>query len=149
MTQAQQPDPRANRRSQSVARHRRESFWQITFPMLVVLIVLLGVFALVILSGAQGISSVADVSLVLVSLPLLLIGLLPLVLILGLLFGLGWLLRETPAYTRVVQGVSARISGVVQKAAGQVTNVIVSVLTGFSMARDFLGSERKNGSDDS
>lgn len=150
MSQAQPSDPGANRRSQNMARHRRESFWQITFPMLLILIVLLGAVALVIvLSGAQGISSMADVSLVLVSLPLLLIGLLPLALILGLMIGLGWLLRETPAYTRIVQDVTARVSSVVQNAIEQVTRVIVSVMTGFSMARDFLSTDRKNGSDNS
>lgn len=149
MSQTQSPDPRPERRSQSVVRHRRESFWQITFPMLVVLIVLSGVFALIALSGPQSISSVADASLVLVSLPLLVIGLLVLAVLLALLFGLGWLLRETPAFTGIAQDASARISGIVQKVMEQATNVIVSALTGFSMARDFLGGNRKNGSDDS
>jgi hypothetical protein len=131
-----------------MVRHRRESFWQIIFPMVVVGLVLVGVFALIVLSGTESISGAADASWVLVSLPILLVGLLALALVAGLLFGLGWLLSSVPPYSRIAQDVSARVSEIVQKAMQQVTNVVISALTGFSMARRFMGGNGTDGTGD-
>ena len=140
MSQAQQPGD--DRRTPSLTRHRRESFWQITFPVLLVLLILLGAVALVVLSGTAGISGVADLSLILASIPLLIVGLLVLAVFVALLVGVGWLLSKTRIATRFAQDISTRASEVVQKAMGFVTNAIIPAVTGFSMARPCFSSVR-------
>lgn len=147
MSQAHRP--RRDRRSPSVARHRRESFWQITLPVLVVLLLLGLAFALIVLSGAADISGLADLSLLLVSLPLLVIGLLVVAAAFAMVVGMAWLLRETPSATRVAQDVSARVSGYIIRAMRAVTNVIIPAVVGYSMAQRILGGDRKGGGDDS
>jgi hypothetical protein len=132
-----------------VTRHRRQSFWQITLPVLVVLLLLGLAFALVVLSGAADISGVADLALVLVSLPLLVIGLIPVAAVFALVVGMAWLLRETPSATRVAQDVSARVSEIIIRAMRAVTNVIIPAVVGYSMAQRILGGDRKDGADGS
>lgn len=133
----------------SLNRHRRESFWQITFPILLVLLILVGAFVLVVLSGTAGISGVADMALILASIPLLLVGLIVFALFVALLFGIGWLLSKTPIATGYAQDISARVSDIVQKVMGFITNAIIPALTGFSMARRFLGGNERDRSDGS
>jgi hypothetical protein len=145
MSQTQQPGD--DRPSPSLTRHRRESFWQIIFPVLLVLLILLGAFVLVVLSGTAGISGVADLSLILASIPLLVAGLLVLAVFVGLLLGVGWLLSRTQVATRFAQDISARVSDVVQKVMGFITNAIIPAITGFSMARRLLGGNGEDGSE--
>ena len=148
MSQAPQPEA-DSRRSPSMARHRRESFWQIVLPMLVALLVLGLAFVLITLSGPAGISGVADLALIVVSVPLLLLGLIPVAVILALLAGMGWLLRNAPPYTRVAQEVSARMADIVERAMQQVSNVVIPAAMGFSMARRFFGGEGTDSGDGS
>lgn len=112
--------------------------------MIVAVLVLLGGFALIILSGPTSISTAASLSMVLVSLPFFLAGILVLAIVLALLFGLGWALREIPSVTRVAQDYSQRVAQIVQRATQQVTNMVIPALTGFSMVRHILGGNEAN-----
>lgn len=139
--------PRPRRESQ--ARHRRESFWQITLPMLVAVLVMGVAFALIVMAGPAGISGVADISLALLSIPLLLLCLIPLALVIGLLVGVVVVLRTAPRYSEVAQDASVRVAEIVDNAMKQVTNAIIPAIVGFQMTQWFLRGDKSSSSDGS
>ena len=137
---AQETPPNANNRhSPSMIRHRRESFWQIALPMLVVLLAAGGAFALIALAGPAGVSGVADLALIVVGVLLLLLGLIVVVIAAALVIGAGWLLRRVPPYTRTAQDFSARAAGFIDQAMQKVSNVVIPAVMGFSMVQQFFG----------
>jgi hypothetical protein len=71
----QGPTRPTERNPETTARSRRESWWQIYLPVL--LASALGIVALVLIarSGAAGTSAMADLSLILLSVPVLIVGL--------------------------------------------------------------------------
>lgn len=143
MSQAPRP------RRESRVRHRRESFWQITLPMLAAVLVMGLAFALIVLAGPAGISGVADISLALLSIPLLLLCLIPLALAIGLLVGVLVVLRTAPRYTEMAQDYSARAAEIVDNAMKQVTNAIIPAIVGFQMTQWFIRGDKSGSSDSS
>jgi hypothetical protein len=88
------------------AAHRREVFWQITFPLILTLLILLGLAAFVIYTGFQGAGSVsrwADISLIWLLLPAVVVTLVVLLILIGLVYLISKLLGVFPGYARLVQ----------------------------------------------
>lgn len=88
------------------AAHRREVWWQITFPLLIGGLLLLAVLVGVIVAAVganQGVSRWADVSLIWLLLPVLPMAFLLLVVTAGITYGITALLRVFPGYARLVQ----------------------------------------------
>jgi hypothetical protein len=88
------------------AEHRREAFWQITFPLVIGILLLLAAVAVIILSATQPVTDVgrwADVSLMWLILPSLFFALILLVLLIGFVYLISYLLRLIPHYALVVQ----------------------------------------------
>ena len=101
------------------AKHRREVLWQITVPLLVVLILLLGLVGLVIWSGVQANPEVgrwADISLVWLIVPVIILSFIFLLLLSAITFGVIKLIQVLPPYARLVQDfflrIQARVSGI-------------------------------------
>jgi len=88
------------------AEHRRETFWQITFPLVIGILLLLAAVAVIILSATQPVTDVgrwADVSLMWLILPSLFFALILLVLLIGFVYLISYLLRFIPRYALIVQ----------------------------------------------
>jgi uncharacterized membrane protein len=88
------------------AEHRREAFWQITFPLVIGILLLLAAVAVIILSATQPVTDVgrwADVSLMWLILPSLIFALILLVLLIGFVYLISYLLRLIPHYALIVQ----------------------------------------------
>lgn len=88
------------------AEHRREAFWQITFPLVIGILLLLAAVAVIIISATQPVTDVgrwADVSLMWLILPSLFFALILLVLLIGFVYLISYLLRLIPHYALVVQ----------------------------------------------
>ena len=88
------------------AEHRREAFWQITFPLVIGIPLLLAAVAVIIISATQPVTDVgrwADVSLMWLILPSLFFALILLVLLIGFVYLISYLLRLIPHYALVVQ----------------------------------------------
>ena len=86
--------------------HRREVFWQITFPLIIVLTIVLGLTGGVIYAGVIGLGEVsrwADVSLIWLLLPALVVALLMLLMLVGMVMLVAKLLGVLPGYARLVQ----------------------------------------------
>jgi hypothetical protein len=88
------------------AEHRREAFWQITFPLLMGILLLLAAVAVIILSATQAVTDVgrwADVSLMWLILPSLFFTLILLALLIGFVYLISILLRLIPHYALILQ----------------------------------------------
>ena len=88
------------------AAHRREVFWQITFPFIIALIIILGLVGGVIFAGTQGVGDVsrwADVSLIWLLLPVLIVIIVMLLILSGVVYLVTKLLAVLPGYARLVQ----------------------------------------------
>jgi FlaA1/EpsC-like NDP-sugar epimerase len=89
------------RNPQSHAKHRRETFWQITFPLLIGVLLIIAAMAGIIISASQPTSEVsrwADVSLIWIILPAMVFTLILLALLVGLVIGVTILHRRLPRY---------------------------------------------------
>ena len=85
------------------AKHRHEVFWQITFPLLIALTLLLALAVFVILSGDSQVSRWAYVSMIWLILLSFVIAFLVIAILAGLVYGMFRLLRAMPSYTRRAQ----------------------------------------------
>lgn len=81
------------------ASHRREAFWQITFPLIIVLVLLLALAIFVALSGSSQVSRWANVSTIWLILLAIVLALLVFAILAGLMYGMFRLLRALPSYT--------------------------------------------------
>ena len=85
--------------------YKRQSFWQITLPFLVALLLILALAGGTIWAAAGGLNEVTrwmDVSVIWLLSPQLFFSLFNLVLLCGLVFGLAKLLHALPRYTRLL-----------------------------------------------
>src|SRR5688572_22405043 len=86
----------------STVRARREGFWQITFPVILVALIFIGlVVGLFFWKGPEGISIIADLSLMVVILPTCAVGLLITGLIAGIIYGVSWASNNVWPYTNI------------------------------------------------
>ncbi|MCC7358690.1 MAG: hypothetical protein IT317_04405 [Anaerolineales bacterium] len=120
------PRPRV-RNARAQAQQRRDVIWQMAVPLGVVLVALVTLGVLVCLPVGAGVRSAwADVSLIFLILPALVVGLLVAVLVAGLCAGLFYLLRETPYFFKLIQDFMALFSYRVQAGAAKVSSVFLS-----------------------
>jgi hypothetical protein len=99
--------------------HRREVFWQITFPIILGVAAILGLAAWVLVLATRGgnVSQAADTSLIFLILPTMLMALLPLVLLAVVAYGIIWLNKNLPPYAKQAQDAFARVRDVVRQGA--------------------------------
>jgi predicted PurR-regulated permease PerM len=131
----QGPTHPTERNPETTARSRRESWWQIYLPVL--LASALGIVALVLIvrSGAAGTSAIADLSLILLSVPVLIVGLVVLVAFGFVVYGVSWLVRNLPPYAKTAQDA-------VDKVGEQIRAVMNGLAGGVIVARGVVAGLR-------
>lgn len=129
--------PPTARNPVTTARFRRESWWQIIFPVLVMtLLSVAAVVLLIVLGGPGGASIVADYSLILVIIPNLVIGLAAFLLLGGLAYLLTRLVGSIPPYANLAQEGMKQVYRQVDKVTNQIAGAVItvrSVMTGISI----------------
>lgn len=126
------PSPRARNRS-TQALNRRESFWQILFPMGLVLVATLTLMALIIVGTVAGslapvqTSAFADVSLMLLILIAGIGSVLILALVVGLCVGVGLALRELPYLFKRAQDFAALVAYHTRRVTAPLNEGVLSV----------------------
>lgn len=88
------------------AEHRREVFWQITFPLLIGILLILAAVGVIVYLTVQPVTDVgrwADVSLIWLILPSLFLAFLMLAILIGFIVLVSYLLRLIPPYALIVQ----------------------------------------------
>lgn len=94
------------RNPKTYAEHRGQVFWQITLPLVIGILLLLGAVAVIILSATQPVTDLgrwADVSLMWLILPSLFFALILLIILIGFVYLISSLLRLIPHYALIVQ----------------------------------------------
>lgn len=85
-------------------KHRREVFWQITIPLVIALIIVIALAILIPVVGTQdSVSQWADVSLIWLIVPMMVLALITLLILAALVYVLARLLNVLPFYTNSVQ----------------------------------------------
>lgn len=105
---------------------KRQSWWQVAFPVLVVAaLAVLAVVLLIILGGPPALSIVADFSLILLSLIAVLLVLVVLALFGGLVYLMSKLISKTPPYTYKAQMFVENVYRWVDEATDRVADVVI------------------------
>jgi hypothetical protein len=105
---------------ESTRRFKRQSFWQITFPIVALILLLMGgVSMLFFTPNREGLSIAADYGLILLILVALLVGLPIIGFVVALIYGMAWVNRKVPPLTnsaqRTMQGVYLTINEIMGK----------------------------------
>jgi hypothetical protein len=135
-----------NRRTQALS--RRESFWQILFPMGLVLVAALTLMALIVVGTVAGslapvqTSAFADVSLMLLILIAGTGSLLILALAVGLCVGVGLALRELPYLFKRAQDFAALVAYHTRRVTAPLNESVLSVRSVLAAARQAVISIR-------
>lgn len=109
------------------ARHRREVLWQVFVPLLTG-VLLVGALAVgIIVSGVGDASRWADISLIWLLVPMLVLALIPLALLVALIYGLALLMGVLPPYARQAQQVFETIEAVVRRNADRAVEPFLRV----------------------
>lgn len=115
-------------RSPSLRAHRRQFFWQILMPMVLVVLLVLAAGGFVVASGTSDPSAArsgADVAIIWLVAPFLILALLFIVLLGFAIYGLAKLAQVTPRYTSRLQDLVAGAAGVVSRIAEGITKPLL------------------------
>ncbi len=121
-----QTPPQGN--PETLARFRRETWWQVTFPVLLVaLLAIAALVLLIVLGGPAAVSVVADYSLAL----LVILALLPILIVFALAAGLVYLvsllIRKVPPYTHKAQQFVQRASDWVDQQTDRLAGTVITI----------------------
>lgn len=110
--------------------YRRQSFWQITFPFLLALLLLLALVGGTIWAAAGGLDEVtrwADISIIWLLSPQLFFALISLVFLCSLVFLLAKLLVILPRYTRILQDNILLVQILVRKYSDKMVEPVLKI----------------------
>jgi len=110
-------------------KHRVEVFWQITFPLILGALVILGLAAWTIYAATVGFSirKTADISLVFLIIPAMIMFLIPLVILFGMVYGVKWLNKNTAGFMLRVQDVVNQVRDGVQKGSDKAVEPVIGI----------------------
>jgi len=119
-------------------RHRIESWWQIWFPLLLVVSLLAGGVYLLAASSPGSLGALAQVSTMLIAMPLLLIGLL-LLLILGVaIYAVSYVIGWLPPLAFRIQSLAARIAAASRRTADLAAEPVLRLDSWAGVARHVI-----------
>ncbi len=111
---------------ESVRRHRRQSFWQITFPVLAVTLLLVsGLVVLFLTRGGSGTAIVADYALMLLVLPLMLAGAVLAAAVIALTYGTVWIINRVTPLTNQAQYAMQDAYQFVENITGKIASMMI------------------------
>jgi hypothetical protein len=117
------------RNSITHAKHRKETWWQISFPFILGLLLILGLAGWAVFATATGgnVGQSADTSLIWIICPNLLLALIPLALFGGMAYGIIVLNQKIPAAFKQLQDVMLKVRDGVQAGADKVVDPVINL----------------------
>lgn len=130
MNEIQKLEP--NPKTQQV--HRRETFLQITLPLIIGLVLILFLAVLTVITATSGgsVAQAADASLIFLIIPLMLVTILFTLIVGAVAYGLIKLNATLPVYTRQAQDVFARVRQQVQVGSDKAVEPILRIRSFFA-----------------
>lgn len=107
--------------------HRRQVLWQITVPLIVIILLAIAVAVLASLSSANTASRWADISLIFLIIPALVVAFLFLAFNAALIFGLTWLLKALPRFALKAQNLAFLVEARVRSIADSLAKPFIRV----------------------
>jgi hypothetical protein len=107
--------------------HRKQVLWQITVPLVIGAVIILILAVLVTTGSPQTASLWADISLVWLIIPVMIVSLILLVLLAGLAYAVIWLVRTIPGYAMQAQNFMIMIVRQVEKLGNVIVEPILRV----------------------
>lgn len=133
--------------SDTIRNHRRQTFWQVLFPVLLAGLVLIAILILLIITtSARGNvqdTHWANISLIWLIIPTLASSLIFLMLLAGLIFLLAKLLGVLPKYGALGQYYAARMVDMACSLSAKVSSPILSVNSATAGSKEFINKIRQ------
>ena len=128
---------------ESFKRHKKEAWWQVTFPVLVItLLSITAVILTYVLGKEQGAPSiVADYALILLIILGLLGGLIVLAPVVALIFGISALIKKTPPYTSKAQSFMRDVYEWVDDMTDRIANIIILARSALAGVNAYLQAQ--------
>lgn len=106
---------------------RREVFWQITFPLLVGLLLIIALAGWTIFTAVlSDVRQAADTSLIFLLAPMMILVVIPLVLLAGLAYGVIWLNHNISGYLHQAQDAFVQVRDGVRRGADKVVEPVLN-----------------------
>jgi hypothetical protein len=92
-------------------KHRMETFWQVSFPLILgcILVIGLAAWTVIIATSGGGIRKTADISLVFLIIPAMVMALIPLAIFIGMAYAVIWLNQNTPYFMKKAQDTMTQV----------------------------------------
>jgi len=135
--------------SPSIKKHRQQTLWQIWVPLLVLALIGLAAGILVIISSGGGgadVAHLADVSTIMIIMPILGIAIGALVVLGGMIYIVSYVLKKLPGVGAKVQAISTRVNGLITAASSGSVKPILRIrqsATGLARFFELLAGKRK------
>lgn len=107
--------------------HRREVFWQITLPLIVGALIFLGLAGAASWGAIGQVRAWADFGIIWLILLMIVPGLLILILLAGLVYGVTWLIMHLPEYALQTQKIFMLISGRAKEIANKTAEPVLRI----------------------
>jgi hypothetical protein len=124
--------------------HRKQVFWQITVPLIAVVVVILAVAVLAATGSVQSTSLWANISLIWLLIPVMVFALILMVILAGLVYAVIWLVRILPGYSLQVQNFMVAITSQVEKLGNAIVEPILRVNAFLASLQALRRSLRRN-----
>ncbi|MBL1197407.1 MAG: hypothetical protein HND51_23955 [Chloroflexi bacterium] len=122
--------------------HKREVLWQITLPFLAGLLMLIVLATLLTLNEVGTFSNWAEISTILLIIPLLILSLIPLALFATLAYLIMMLIPNIPPYARLVQDAIRKVGHYARRGADMAAEPILRTQSFSARLRTLLGKDR-------
>lgn len=119
--------PTPQRNPETHKKYRRESFWQITFPLLIGVLLILGLAIWSVIAATNGgnVSQPADTSLIFLICPAMIMSIIPLALVGGLAYGVIMLNKNIPFWGFKAQEAMQRVRDGVKTGTDKMVEPII------------------------
>lgn len=124
--------------------HRKQVFWQITVPLIAVVVVILAVAVLAATGSGQSTSLWANISLIWLLIPVMVFALILMVILAGLVYAVIWLVRILPGYSMQVLNFMIAISSQVEKLGNAIVEPILRINAFLASLQALRRSLRRN-----
>lgn len=144
-----QPETQTEGNPVTLRRHRREAWWQITYPMLMmVALAVAGLVLLIVLGGPPAVSVVADYALALLVVVSVLPLLITLALAVGLVYAVTALIHSAPPYSYKGQQIAQRVYKWVDAQTDRLAGIVITIRSALIGISTFLRQQEEGVGED-
>lgn len=108
-------------------KHRMETFWQVYFPLIMgsILVVGLAAWTVITATSGGGVRKTADISLVFLIVPAMVMALIPLAIFIGMAYAVIWLNKNTPYFMKKAQDTMIQVRDGVMKGSDKFAEPVI------------------------